>query len=322
MTLTELRDEYLDLLVGERIYSRVKQLVDRQLRRRDPRIYARESYDYKDALDDVVNDFVLEVLIKERQIDYILQVATEIDDFDRLISHHIRRFLARTRVRTVVDNLLDRSVQILREPPFMITGGSSPNEIFGLAGVSYAVEPVPSATGVRTAAALARSVPTDRSDATERAPRVYDSSALVEVLKILLTTVLTPVSRESLQEFFEYLLTAWLPSTLDDSDELNLPDLALSPEESSLVRDTAERVSAEMSTQEKIIFAYKFANLPDRQIADRLGLSRQSVVPRKAALMARLGEVLSGLDARLQQGVLAEVAARLALAEGGDFGVS
>src|SRR5688500_17677047 len=110
MTLEELYAEYSEAspsgdrrLIGSFIYGRVRALVERYLRRRDPRSYAQCAHDYRDSLDDVCHDFALEVLIGERQIDYIMSVAATIDDFDRLVQFQLRRFLARTRNRTVVD---------------------------------------------------------------------------------------------------------------------------------------------------------------------------------------------------------------------------
>lgn len=317
MTLAELLAEHRDAFVGEQIYERVRQLTERILRRRDPRVYAQGSHDYRDALDDVVNEFVLSVLIKERQLDYIFEVATQIEDFDRLINHHVRRFLARTRLRTVVDNLLDRSVEILREPPFRVISGIAPKESFGLLGISY-VHSVVSSAAIRTAAVLARNVPTDKTQASERAPRVYDANSLSTVLSILLTSVGAPVTRETLSEFFEQSLTAWYPGTLDTDEQRDTQDPGFDPEEVILIRDTAERMIAEMSEEDGIIFTYKHANLPDRVVAQRLGLSRQSTAPRKAALMARLRTVLAELDGPVQAGVLREMAGRLAREQGGD----
>ena len=296
---------------------RVKQLAERILKRRDPRVYAQESYDYRDGLDDVVNEFILTVLIKERQLDYIFGVAVHIDDFDRLITHHLRRFLARTRLRTVVDNLLDRSVEMLRQPPFIVLAGAPPHESFGLVGTSYQAS-VASPADVRRASALARNVPRDRSRAKERAPRIYDANALAAVLSILLTTVGVPVTRATLGEFFEQSLTAWYPGTLDLDEQRDTRDPEFTPEEMILIRDTAERMVAEMDEQDRIIFEYKHANLPDWQVARRLGLSRQATAPRKAALMTRLREGLVGLDTRVQEGILAEIAGRLTLHQGGD----
>lgn len=311
MTFEEMAAEYRESLVGQRIYRRVREATERLLRKRDPRTYAQGSHDYRDALDDVVNDFILAVLIKERQLDYIFEVATQLEDFDRLVNHHIRRFLARTRLRTVVDNLLDRSIEMLRQPPFVVIAGAPPDESFGLLGTSY-TNSVASSAAIREAAALARNVPTDKTHASERAPRVYDSASLSAVLSILLATAGTPVSRETISAFFEQSLTAWYLGTLDSGEQTDTQDPSFNPEEVFLIQDTAEGMIAEMSEEDRIIFAYKHANLPDRQVAQRLGLSRQSTAPRKAALMARLRTALAGLDSAVQAGVLTEVAGRLA----------
>src|SRR5262249_39412435 len=104
MTFDQLTAEFHSELVGGLIYERVRELVDRLLRHRDPTIYARGAHDYRDGLEDVLNDFVIDVLIGERQIDYVMITVDDLDGFDKLIQRQLRRYLARTRTRTVIDN--------------------------------------------------------------------------------------------------------------------------------------------------------------------------------------------------------------------------
>jgi hypothetical protein len=306
MSFEDYQREYGSELVGERIYARVRLLTDRLLRRRDPLVYARGSHDYRDALEDVVNDFVVDVLIGERQLDYVMATAGDENGFDRLIGRQLRRYLARTRTRTVVDNLLDRSVQALRAAPFM-SSGTGALERFTLANAAGDVHGDITESDVRRAAALAQSIPKIPSEGTERAPKVYDADGLRRVLIALCRSVPAPVSRQDLQTFFEALLTAWTPSFLEPGEEQDRPAPSLNPSEESLVNETATHLVSSMTDEERLIFQYKYANLPDRQVAAALGLSRQAAAPRKQALFRRLMEELSDHEQSLQGAVLARI---------------
>lgn len=311
MILQDLQEEYERDLVGSLIYERTRNLIDRFLRHRDPRIYAGGAYDYRDSIEDVLNDFVLEVLIGERQIDYVMSVAEDLADYDRLVQRHIRRYLARTRNRTVVDNLIDRSIPILRSDPFSVVSEAGGSEGFGMADRDYSVTGVATDDELRRAAALSQAIPKVRSEATERAPKVYTAEHLAAVLRILVETVSGPIDRSELQKFFDLILTAWTPSFLD-TDEGAISDVDEGPEEATLVNDTAQRILEEMSAEEMIIFQYKHANLPDRELAAHLGLSRQSTAPRKAALFARIEAEIADLEPRTRARVLYHVSLKIA----------
>ena len=311
-TFQALVEEYRRELVGEKILSRVRILAEGLLRARDPRVYARGAHDYRDALDDISHDFILDVLIQERQIDYIMNVSEGTSDVDRLLARHLRRYLARTRERTVVDNLLDRSVDVLRSSPFRVVAGSGPGERFGRADTEYGDMQI-SDEAVRRAVALARSVPTDLSKASDRAPRVYDHRSLVAVIQVLLKEVAAPISRGDLDRFFRQLLTAWLPGLLEEIEEYRPQRDVLSPEEEAIANDAASRMIVAMNDEEKTIFVFKHANLPDRELAARLGLSRQSTAPRKAALFERLAAELSSFGERMRLEIIAIMATALTM---------
>jgi hypothetical protein len=315
MTFDELAQEYRESLIGDAIYGRVRHSVEGLLRRRDPRIYAFGSHDYGDAAEDVLNQFVLDVLIGERQIAYVMTVASTLEDFDRLIGRQLRRYLARKRQRTVVDNLLDRVFEMAADPPFELRGTQGVPRI-ALPGRQDGSDSDPRDADVRRAVALASAVPKDRSDASERAPRVYDAERLAAVVGVYLSEVRTAASRSDLNDFFRLLLTPWLPRFLGEVEVESVTDPDLSPEEAALVADEATRMIEAMGVEERLIFLYKHANLPDRELAERLGLSRQSTAPRKAELLRKLAEQLSDVSQRLQAPVLSAVAARLVLEEG------
>lgn len=315
MTLASLEHEYRTVLIGDEIYARVRLLAERLLRRRDPKVYARGAHDYRDALGDVVNDFVLAVLIEERQIDYVMATVTDLDSFDRLIGRQLRRYLARTRTRTVIDNLLDRAISLLREPPF-VSEGSGSTETFSLGDSSNPSDGYATESDLRRAAALAQAVPKIASRGEERAPKVYDRAGLARVLVILCRQVATALTRQDLQTFFGYLLTAWTPSFLEQGEDFEEPASDLLPSDEAVISETAMQLATDMNDEERLIFRYKAANLPDRDLATALGLSRQSTAPRKQALFTRLMTELSDVEEELRARVLGHLSILLATEEG------
>ena len=311
MTFDELEHEFLSELIGDKIYARVRLLATRLLRGRSPQIYARGAHDVRDGADDVLNDFVLEVLIGERQLDYVMATASDLSDFDKLVVRQLSRFLARTRMRTVVDNLIDRSVRRLRVAPFE-AHGKGRNEQFALPGRTSAASWESSDVEIRRAAALAQAIPKASSSGDERAPKVYDAQALGAVLMVLCRTTTTPVTRAVLQRFFDLLLTAWVPTFLEPSAGHDQHAPSLSPDEEVVVTETATRILSGMAPDDQLIFQYKFANLPDRDVAAALGLSRQSTAPRKKLVFDRVSSGLEGLDAGLQAAVIQRINVMLA----------
>lgn len=304
MRIEALREEHQTELIGKLLYERVTSLVKRQLRNRDPRVYALDSHDYRDGLEDVVQRFVLDVLIGERQIDYVMSTAVEIADFDALMNRQIRRYLSRSRRRTIVDNVIDRSLPVLRAPPFEARTAGGEEEYL-LSGGRSTLGP-PQADSLRRAADLARSVRTIGGGATERTPPVYDADGLQSVLHILLSTC-GLVTRRDLDQFFQRLLTPWLPSFLDLDEGLDFVDRELSPVDRVLVEEQCRNAMSALSRTEKLILIYKRANRPDEDVARALGKSRQTVVKYKKTTFAKLEAQLTGLPENLQEAVIGMV---------------
>jgi hypothetical protein len=68
---------------------------------------------WDDAEQDVVQSVVLDLLLAEGQLDYLMATAVEFSDFQNILTFQVRRYLARQRRRTVIDNLLDRAKEVL-----------------------------------------------------------------------------------------------------------------------------------------------------------------------------------------------------------------
>ncbi len=306
------------VVIGELIYKRIQTVVKSLLSRRDPAIYAR-GLAGPDAVVEVAHDFALDVLIEEGQLAYIFEVALTIDDFDRLLYFQAGRYLARSRVRTVVDNLLDRAVGFLRNADDIETLMIGKREVFAPKRTDTLQTAPDSERLLNRAVALAAALPKVSSDSDQRAPVIYTAETLEQVLRILIETYSEPIGRTELDAFFSKLLTAWKPSFLGLDSAPEPEDRALLPEEEVMAREEevmavnlAASLAEAMTSEERDIFAFKHGNLSDRELAAHLNISRQSLSPRKHKLFGRLANELSELSEHVQVAVLERLAAVVA----------
>ena len=309
MSLENLRAENLACTIGDAIHDRIARLVEQQLRRRDPTIYARGSHDYRDALDDVVQDFILEILLNRGQLAYFLDTATTIDDFDALANRQIRRYLAQTRERTIVDNLIGRATAVLKDDELVTVSGAAGSPSFLLESVG-ATRSADREVALQLAAAVAKeSVPRVFSNPDDRLPKVYTDESLVTLLRVFLREAACEVHKTDLQRLFEVLLTPWLATVLG-LDEAENPLLeALTPGEQVMVEETAVRITANWSEEDVLVFRYKLSNTRDDLLARRIGVSRPTAASRKQNLFDRLRDELEDVEPELRQPVIHHLAA-------------
>jgi len=309
----ELRAEYESEVIGQLLYARITSIVRRLLERRDPRVYAQGAHSSDDALGDVTNAFIIADMINpsDPQIRYVMDVADSVEDIDRLIFRLAKRFLARTRVRTVVSNLVDRSKQRLREPPYS-SRQSPTGEVFCLAGRDSPSHDA-SSEEIRHAVALARSVPTLRVTATERLPKMYDAEGLNAVLRILAETMTGAFALRDLEDFFDQLCTAWSTTLLELGERDETQSAPLSAEDLTVAHAIAEKSAASMTNDQGLIYLYFRAAVSDSVLADRMGASRQTIIARRKSLLAWLRPALEDLDQAAQHAALNELTVILAM---------
>src|SRR5262249_47706373 len=139
-------------------------------------------------------------------------------------------------------------------------------------------------------------------------PKVYTDDGLRTLLRVFLSEFALPVRKEHLQQLFELLLTPWTVSVLGLDETVDYENPDLSPEEQTVVNAAAARITASWSEREVVIFRHKLGNLPDAQLARRLGVSRPTAANAKSELFARLADELSDLERHLRPAVLTEIA--------------
>jgi len=306
--LEALHAESRTLTIGTLILERVRGLVEAQLRHRDPMIYANGSRDYRDGLDDVLNEFTLQVLLGEGQLAYFFDVAVTVDDFDRLANFQLRRFLARTRQRSIVDNLVDRSIRVMRGNAAFAVAGDGSNQRFTVTTIVVEPDDRGGVSLFHAAAIAANTVPKIYSNPDERNPKVYTDESLRTLLRIFLAEIRSAIGRRELQELFEFLLTPWTATVIGLEEAVGNERSDLTPEEQMMVNSTAERIVTTWSDSDVVVFRYKLGNLPDAQLATRLGVSRPTAANEKDRVFLAIRSELDGLDRRLQPEVLTVIA--------------
>lgn len=316
VTLDELVDEYRRVGIGPRILGQVREIVRAVARSYDPAIYGGSS-SWDESLDDLVQEFGLEVLVGQGQLDYAMLMATDHQHFRRLLARQVRYLLARRRRRTIVDNLIDRAHRMADAPPFRLLGHRS-QWCYTLLGKEVTPGRV-SEAAARTVAARLAEVPTIRAAPTLRAPAVFSEASLRTILAEVAAAAPCPVAAGDLDRVFSLLLTSWLPSFLKEAEATiaNAPAEGLSAEDLAIVEEATVAILSGCPSKDLQVLRLKLEGLSDEHIGGRLGLSRPTISKRKRQAMACLEERLAGLRPELRLAVLDQVEARLAALPGG-----
>lgn len=319
MTLAELVDEYRQVGIGPRILGQVREVVRAVARGYDPTIYG-ASAGWDEGLDDLVQEFGLEVLVGQGQLDYAILMATDHQHFRRLLARQVRYLLARRRRRTIVDNLIDRAHRLAATPPFRLLGQRS-QWSYTLVGKEVVAGRV-SEAAARSVAARFAELPIIRAVPMLRAPAVYSEASLRTILAELAAAVPCAVGAGDLDRVLSLLLTSWLPCFLKEAEATvaNAAAEGLSAEDLAIVEEATMAILSGCERGQLEVLRLKLAGHSDEHIAEALGLSRPTVSKRKRAAMDRLEQCLSGLDQPLRLAVLDQLGVRLEAPAGGQRG--
>ncbi|MDW3180012.1 MAG: hypothetical protein R8J94_21740 [Acidimicrobiia bacterium] len=294
-SLVELRVEYEREHFGALLYDLSSRVVTNGLRGKPPSIYQ------PTGPEDVLHGFIETVLLGQNQLEYFFTVATDVQHFERLCYRQLRRYLASTRVQTDVDRLMKRSVKILRDDDRFESIDGPPDRFFMSSGSS-----LPFAPGRwRAAATLAlNGVPRIFSEPKQRSPKIYTDDNLGILLSIVLRELEGSVSRSDLAKLFEEILTPWLTTVLEEDEAARLPSHKPTGEEDAIVSEALEAILPLLDEEAAFVFRHWYAKTKDDYVADRLGVSRTTVINRRNAVGSALQPHLEGLPVHLQEATL------------------
>lgn len=304
VTWTDIQREYRSERIGLLILAEAEEAVTRVARRYDPVAYGRVS-DWADAIDDTVQQLVVDLLLGEGQLDYMMTTCRELEGFRALMAFQVRRLLARTRVRTVIDNLIERARTILRAEPFETYGGAGTGEEYGLARA----EPrSASPDELWRAARSAALVPRLRVRSSERAPLVYSNANFKRLLVGIGGELGCRFGLSDVDAILRLVLTDFLPSPLEsDRAADEAPSASRTTEEDVIVQRTAVEALSSLDCGQRGILFDKLAGLPDAEMAATRGMSRPTLGKRKAEVLDALRGHLEDLERTLQIAVFDEL---------------
>lgn len=297
VSFRELEREYERELIGPAVLGEVRRVCSVRARRYPPSVYARSGMWDEESMADLVQDVVVERLLGERQIDYLFDVARTVDVWRALLDRQVRIVLARRRVRTVVDNLLDRARRMLEGWESVARSTVYGKAVYSTSGTGQVYEPLDDRR-VRRVGELVRVIPRRVPGRGGRAPVVYGGRELEAVLRYVLDAVPGGVSVRDLGRVFEFVLTDWIPAVLehDEGTAAESPAVVMDPSEVVVIRAVAAELAAGMSGEEVKIVRGRLAGLPDADVAREIGLSRPTLIKRRRVLFDRLRDAAEGLS--------------------------
>ena len=289
--------EELDLLlaeaasqrIGQRWLDEVRMASIEVTRRFDPAVYAvAERVWSKGEIDELVQDVTVEQLLRQGQLDYILDVSQSIDDVRRLLRFRVRRELARRRRRTVVDRLLARLADVLDEDPYEQVPGSVPAR-YRPVGSESGIDS-PTEEDLRRAAAAVRLLPTSQASG-ERASPVFQSDVLAQVAAHCFRTTNTSLSVDDFGRILREALTSWLPEFLELDEGQDWP--AEQAGADIELEDVVSSLMAQISEEDQFVLHAKLSGVSDAELASQLDVSRPTAAKRKFEAFDHLRELMA-----------------------------
>jgi hypothetical protein len=316
VTLDELRREFEEVTIGPLIWGLVLEFSGSVAHRYPPAIYNAGAPWNGPAIEELAQDVVADCLLGEGQLRYLFDVADGLESFRRLMVRQVKRALYRRRRTSVVDRLLKRIRIITAEAPFRV------EPIGRERWITSAASPLPlrslDESELRGAASAVCDVPRlAETGAPGRASMVYTTSHLVELVERLMDRT-GGLTESDFSKILEILLTAWLPTFLDDTEGDQIPTLEAADsglDYSNLV-ETVKEFTETLDESDRVVLLFKSQGLSDSAVAARVGRSRPWVADRKREVLARVESGLMNdvdpphhsLAARM---LLAEVSVRM-----------
>lgn len=297
MTWDDIQAEYAAVKIGPLILVEARRAMESVTRRYDPNVYGRTA-NWADAIDDVVQQLVVDLLIGDGQLEYMMSVSRGLEDFRALMALQARRLLARTRTRTVVDNLIDRARVLLRSDEFERHPEGKDRDTYARAGAEPRGPTEDELWGAARKAALVPRVGVGRSD---RAPLVYADEDLKALLMGVASDLGCRFSLRDVDDILSLVLTDFLPSFLGSDEgvsEIRSP--TLTAEEDVLVTQAVESVLKCLDCDQRTLLRDKLAGIADAEMAPARGISRPTLAARKHTVFAVLEVELRDLERALQ----------------------
>ncbi len=299
--------------LGRLWHAEIRSACASKARRYPPGPYARSAAWDDAAIDDLTMDAV-ERLLRKAQIEYICDVASGTGHARALLHRQVRFALLERRERTVVDNLLDRAVDVLRGPGYAERAGQPPS--WQAAGAHAPHAGAADSPAGRLLALRLRRLPRLPAAGADRASPVWSPATLSRAVGDAVST-LGSVDHDSLGAVLRDALTSLVPGELvSDEAGVGRRDPAAGPEEETMARQAAEQAVSALTPREARVLACKLGGVNDADAAAELGVSRPTVDAAKASGAAKVRVALADLTGAAQDEALVALHGLLAAARG------
>lgn len=298
-----MRDDALALLASEAAEQRIGPLWLAEVRaaclgvsrRFDPAVYAVVERAWtRGELEDLEQEVVLEQLLRQGQLDYILDVSESVGDVQRLLRFRVRRQLTARRRRTVIDRLLVRIGVILNGPDFEQLPRAEPAR-YVPAG-SGRQPTAPGEAEIGRAAIAIRFLPTSDAEG-DRAPAVYRAEVLHRLVDLCFEQSGTSLAIGDFDRILRLALTSWYPVLLGLDDGQKWPTASSEPE--PRWEELVQHLMSALPDVDKLALHLKLSGASDSHLAERLAVSRPTAANRRAAAFDRLREAWNSVAADL-----------------------
>ena len=307
MKLEFLRKEFEREVIGPAILQEVYRACHARARKYPPSIYGGSHAWDEDAINDLAQDVIVDRLLGENQLDYLFDMSRTVKDWRALLDRQIRITLARRRVRTVVDNMLDRARRVLRGDDNVAISKFGRWTVFKLVESTQDYQPLTDEQ-IRSIVEKVRVIPRQPPSQSDRAPSVYGKRYFQTLLYIVLEEATGGVTVRDLGMVFEKVFTDWVPAVLELSEEIPHSEFD-APDTGPEVREAAEKIIAKMTKEDAIIIRGRLAGLPDVEVAPLLGISRPTLIKRRNILFNKIiRPIADDLDEKGQDALIERVA--------------
>lgn len=236
--------------------------------------------------DDLVQGFIAEDLLRDRQLEYVMREARNDDHLHRLLGMRIGRWMGDQRARTVVGNVIGRCDDAATQWPLRVVA-MEPRTKKRFAAYCFhdcacdarPVLPAEEARAVRDA----RLLPVEFGGGGDtRLPRVYAPEVLPLLLVAVRSALPCGVRRDVLRDVLRFLLADWTAGRLVEFSEASD---AASPEATPEARIEATEVGwqfvADLAPRDRVVLRGYLDGVPDGETAAHLGVARTTVIARR-----------------------------------------
>ena len=299
MTYQDLLDECQRDGIGTLFWDLLLDVAARIARPYPPEAYNDGQPWSEEAVQDLAQDVVLERLIGENQLEYVLELASDTDSLSRLLAFQVRRVLSHRRAITVVDRLVTRVRQLASGPQYQLTEFGS-DSFVSFSGRGREPAELPEGD-LRRGSRFIDSIPRlASSPLAERESKVYSGSDLAELVRVLVDAF-DGILLRNLRKILEVTLTAWLPSILrgyeEDHVDTSTPEFEL---QSSEMKNAITSFVADLDSAYRVVLLGKAHGVSDDDLARRLDRSRPWLADRKREVLEMVeSNVISQLPAEL-----------------------